>query len=39
MFTLFIVPSIYMLVARMHSHDSEADAESKNMLELAEAAF
>ncbi|HEX3351955.1 MAG TPA: efflux RND transporter permease subunit [Terriglobales bacterium] len=40
LFTLFIVPSIYMLVARTHVRASEGDIESENMLpEPAEAAF
>ncbi|MGH9538340.1 MAG: efflux RND transporter permease subunit, partial [Terriglobales bacterium] len=40
LFTLFIVPSIYMLVARTHVRPSEGDIESENMLpEPAEAAF
>ncbi len=40
LFTLFIVPSIYMLVARSHSHDlEEGETPSQNELEPAEAAF
>src|SRR6266852_1879027 len=39
LFTLFIVPSIYMLVARTHAQDSKEDAESESMLEPAGAAF
>jgi multidrug efflux pump len=39
LFTLFIVPSIYMLVARTHAQASEGDEASENMLEPAEAAF
>ena len=39
LFTLFIVPSIYMLVAKTHSRPSEEDAEPESMLEPAGAAF
>jgi multidrug efflux pump len=39
LFTLFIVPSIYMLVAKTHTRSSEADAEPESMLEPAGAAF
>ncbi len=39
MFTLFIVPSIYMLVAKTHTRTSEEGAEPERMLEPAEAAF
>ncbi len=39
MFTLFIVPSIYMLVAKTHTRTSEEGAEPESMLEPAEAAF
>ena len=41
LFTLFIVPSIYMLVARTHTRVSEvdADSDSEGMLEPAEPAF
>jgi len=39
MFTLFIVPSIYMLVAKTHTRTSEEVAEPERMLEPAEAAF
>ncbi len=39
LFTLFIVPSIYMLVARNHAQTSEKEADSQSMLEPAEAAF
>ena len=38
-FTLFIVPSIYMLVAKTHTHREEREAESESMLEPAGAAF
>ena len=38
-FTLFIVPSIYMLVAKTHTRTSEEDAEPERMLEPAGAAF
>ena len=38
-FTLFIVPSIYMLVAKTHTRSSEEDAEPESMLEPAGAAF
>ncbi len=38
-FTLFIVPSIYMLVAKTHTRSPEADAEPESMLEPAGAAF
>ena len=38
-FTLFIVPSIYMLVAKTHTRDAEEDAEPESMLEPAGAAF
>jgi multidrug efflux pump len=39
LFTLFIVPSIYMLVAKTHTRISEGDEEPANMLEPAGAAF
>ena len=39
LFTLFIVPSIYMLVARTHTRAAEADAEPEGILEPAGAAF
>jgi multidrug efflux pump len=39
LFTLFIVPSIYMLVAKTHTRISEGDAEQASMLEPAGAAF
>jgi multidrug efflux pump len=39
LFTLFIVPSIYMLVAKTHTRASEEDAEPESMLEPAGAAF
>jgi multidrug efflux pump len=39
LFTLFIVPSIYMLVARTHTRTSEEEAEPESMLEPAGAAF
>jgi multidrug efflux pump len=39
LFTLFIVPSIYMLVAKTHTHREEPEAESESMLEPAGAAF
>jgi multidrug efflux pump len=39
LFTLFIVPSIYMLVAKTHTHREELEAESESMLEPAGAAF
>jgi multidrug efflux pump len=32
-FTLFVVPSIYMLVAKTHARTPEAEAESESMLE------
>jgi multidrug efflux pump len=38
-FTLFIVPSIYMLVAKTHSRASEEDTEAESALEPAGAAF
>ena len=38
-FTLFIVPSIYMLVAKTHTRASEEDAEPERVLEPAGAAF
>ena len=38
-FTLFIVPSIYMLVAKTHTRASEEDAEPEGVLEPAGAAF
>jgi multidrug efflux pump len=38
-FTLFIVPSIYMLVAKTHSHISEGEEEPESVLEPAGAAF
>jgi len=38
-FTLFIVPSIYMLVAKTHTRISEGDEEPASMLEPAGAAF
>ena len=31
-FTLFVVPSIYVLVAKTHSRDSKEDAESESEL-------
>jgi len=31
-FTLFVVPSIYMLVARTHAPASEENADSESML-------
>jgi multidrug efflux pump len=36
LFTLFIVPSIYMLVAKTHTRISEGDEEPASMLEPAE---
>jgi multidrug efflux pump len=39
LFTLFIVPSIYMLVAKTHTRTSEEEAEPESMLEPAGAAF
>ena len=39
LFTLFIVPSIYMLVARTHTQSTEGEAEPESMLEPAGAAF
>jgi multidrug efflux pump len=39
LFTLFIVPSIYMLVAKTHTRISEGDEEPASMLEPAGAAF
>ena len=39
LFTLFIVPSIYMLVAKTHTRISEGDEEPVSMLEPAGAAF
>ena len=39
LFTLFIVPSIYMLVAKTHTRTSEGEAEPESMLEPAGAAF
>ena len=39
LFTLFVVPSIYMLVAKTHTRASEEDAEPESMLEPAGAAF
>jgi multidrug efflux pump len=39
LFTLFIVPSIYMLVARTHTRAAEVDAEAEGILEPAGAAF
>jgi multidrug efflux pump len=39
LFTLFIVPSIYMLVAKTHSRAEESEADSESMLEPAGAAF
>ncbi len=39
LFTLFIVPSIYMLVARTHTRAAETDAEPEGILEPAGAAF
>ena len=39
LFTLFIVPSIYMLVARTHTRVAEVDAEPEGILEPAGAAF
>jgi multidrug efflux pump len=38
-FTLFIVPSIYMLVAKTHTHISEGEEEPDSVLEPAGAAF
>jgi len=38
-FTLFIVPSIYMLVAKTHTRTSEEAVDSERMLEPVEAAF
>ncbi len=38
-FTLFVVPSIYMLVAKTHTRSSEEDVEPESMLEPAGAAF
>lgn len=32
LFTLFIIPSIYMLVARDHSHDREKDAVGRDVI-------
>ncbi len=39
LFTLFIVPSIYMLVAKTHTRSAEEDAEPESLLEPAGAAF
>jgi multidrug efflux pump len=39
LFTLFIVPSIYMLVAKTHRHEEESEPDSESMLEPAGAAF
>jgi multidrug efflux pump len=39
LFTLFIVPSIYMLVAKTHNKIQEQEVESENILVPAEAAF
>jgi len=39
LFTLFIVPSIYMLVAKTHTRTSEGVEEPESMLEPAGAAF
>ncbi len=39
LFTLFIVPSIYMLVAKTHTHISEGDEEPESVLEPVGAAF
>jgi multidrug efflux pump len=39
LFTLFIVPSIYMLVAKTHTRTSEEVEEPESMLEPAGAAF
>jgi multidrug efflux pump len=39
LFTLFIVPSIYMLVARTHARASEGETDSERILEPAGAAF
>jgi multidrug efflux pump len=39
LFTLFIVPSIYMLVAKTHTRLSEGDEEPESVLEPAGAAF
>jgi multidrug efflux pump len=39
LFTLFIVPSIYMLVARTHTRAAEVDVEPEGILEPAGAAF
>ncbi len=38
-FTLFIVPSIYMLVAKTHTRVAEPDVDAESMLEPAGAAF
>ncbi|MGC2181999.1 MAG: efflux RND transporter permease subunit [Terriglobales bacterium] len=38
-FTLFIVPSIYMLVAKTHTRASEEEAQPEGVLEPAGAAF
>ena len=38
-FTLFIVPSIYMLVAKTHTRAAEADTQPESLLEPAGAAF
>jgi multidrug efflux pump len=38
-FTLFIVPSIYMLVAKTHTRIAEPDVDTESMLEPAGAAF
>ncbi len=39
LFTLFIVPSIYMLVAKTHTRISEGDEEPESVLEPVGAAF
>ncbi len=39
LFTLFIVPSIYMLVAKTHTRLSQAEEEQESILEPAGAAF
>jgi multidrug efflux pump len=39
LFTLFIVPSIYMLVAKTHTRAEESQEDSESMLEPAGAAF
>jgi multidrug efflux pump len=32
LFTLFVVPSIYMLVAKTHTRAAEEDADSEDLL-------